>query len=81
MHSKIFQITEKKPLKENILNENTLGQGYGHYYDYCAEIDDEERKFHIANLIDNMLCRAVLFIHADGMPVRAGENALHMRSY
>lgn len=65
MHSKIFQITEKKPLTENILNENTLEQGDGHYYDYCAEIDDEERKFHIANLIDNILPKGMFDLVAE----------------
>lgn len=48
MHGKIFQITQEKVLKENFLNENTLKQGDGHYYDYCTEISDKERKFHIA---------------------------------
>lgn len=55
MHGKIFQITQEKVLKENFLNENTLKQGDGHYYDYCAEISDEERKFHIAYLVENIL--------------------------
>ena len=36
MHSKIFQITEESPLKDNILNDCTLEQGDGHYYDYCS---------------------------------------------
>lgn len=39
MHSKIFQITEERPLKDNILNDCTLEQGDGHYYDYCSEIE------------------------------------------
>ncbi len=55
MHSKIFQITEERPLKDNILNDRTLEQGDGHYYDYCSEIDEKERKFHIDNLINNIL--------------------------
>ena len=49
MHSKIFQITETRVDRDNYLNEDTLEQGDGHYYDYCSEIDEEERKFHIAN--------------------------------
>lgn len=52
MHSKIFQITETRVDRDNYLNEDTLEQGDGHYYDYCSEIDEEERKFHIANLIE-----------------------------
>ncbi len=55
MHSKIFQITETRVDRDNYLNEDTLEQGDGHYYDYCSEIDEEERKFHIANLIDKVL--------------------------
>jgi len=55
MHSKIFQITVEKPSKDNFLNENTLEQGDGHYYDYCSEINEEDRKFHISNLIDGIL--------------------------
>lgn len=49
MHSKIFQITETRVDRDNYLNEDTLEQGDGHYYDYCSEIDEEERKFHIDN--------------------------------
>ena len=55
MHSKIFQITETRVDRDNYLNEDTLEQGDGHYYDYCSEIDEEERKFHIANLIEKSL--------------------------
>ena len=43
MHSKIFQITETRVDRDNYLNEDTLEQGDGHYYDYCSEIDEEER--------------------------------------
>ena len=68
MHSKIFQITEERPLKDNILNDCTLEQGDGHYYDYCSEIDEEERKFHIANLIEKALPK--------GMFTLVGENTI-----
>ena len=44
MHSRIFQISKMWIEKENYLNEDTLHQGDGSFYDYCAEIDDEERK-------------------------------------
>lgn len=44
MHSKIFQIA-KEPVNEGCyLQEDTLTQGDGSFYDYCTEIDDEERK-------------------------------------
>lgn len=41
MHSRIFQISKMWIEKENYLNEDTLQQGDGSFYDYCAEIDDE----------------------------------------
>lgn len=68
MHSKIFQITETRVDKDYYLNENTLEQGDGHYYDYCSEIDEEERKFHIANLIEKALPK--------GMFTLVGENTI-----
>lgn len=68
MHSKIFQITETRVDRDNYLNEDTLEQGDGHYYDYCSEIDEEERKFHIANLIEKALPK--------GMFTLVGENTI-----
>lgn len=50
------------------MNEDTLEQGDGHYYDYCSEIDEEERKFHIANLIEKALPK--------GMFTLVGENTI-----
>lgn len=56
MHSKIFQITKVQVVDEDcFLNENTLEQGDSSYYDYCSEIDDEEREEHIAYLVENVL--------------------------
>lgn len=65
MHSKIFQITQTRASKEDYLNENTLEQGDGSYYDYCSEIDDEERKSHIANLVDNVLPKGMFELVED----------------
>lgn len=65
MHSKIFQITKEKPLKENFLNEDTLEQGDGNYYDYCSEIDEEDRKYHIDNLVNNILPKGMFELVAD----------------
>ena len=65
MHSKIFQITEEKPLKDNILNDCTLEQGDRHYYDYCSEIDEEERKSHNDNLINNILPKGMFELVSD----------------
>lgn len=52
MHSRIFQISKMWIEKENYLNEDTLHQGDGSFYDYCAEIDDEERKEDIRYLVN-----------------------------
>lgn len=49
MHSRIFQISTEPIDKENYLNEDTLQQGDGSFYDYCSEIDEEDRKEDIAN--------------------------------
>ena len=65
MHSKIFQITETRVDRDNYLNEDTLEQGDGHYYDYCSEIDEEERKFHIANLIEKSLPKGMFTLVAE----------------
>lgn len=55
MHSRIFQISKMWIGKENYLNEDTLHQGDGSFYDYCAEIDDEERKEDIRYLVNTAL--------------------------
>lgn len=55
MHSRIFQISTTRVDKENYLNEDTLQQGDGSFYDYCAKIDDEERKQDIADLVEYAL--------------------------
>ena len=49
MHSKIFQITRTRVDKDDYMNEDTLMQGDDSFFDYCAEIDDEERQYHIDN--------------------------------
>ena len=50
MHSRIFQISTEPIDKENYLNEDTLQQGDGSFYDYCSEIDEEDRKEDIAKV-------------------------------
>lgn len=42
MHAWVYQISDS-PIEE-IINENTLCQGEGTDYDYCAEISEDERK-------------------------------------
>ena len=51
MHSKIFQITRTRVSQDDYLNESTLAQGDNSFFDYCGEIDEAERKFHIDNLV------------------------------
>ena len=55
MHGKVFQITTERIAKENYLNEDTLSQGDYSFYDYCANIDDEERKDEIGWLVEHAL--------------------------
>lgn len=60
MHSKIFQITQKRVEKDCYLNEDTLMQGAGSFFDYCGEIDEEERQLHIENLVNGVLPKGCL---------------------
>ena len=55
MHAKVFQITRTRVDKENTLDENTLTQGDGSFYDYCSEISDETRKEMIDILVNELL--------------------------
>lgn len=41
--------------EENYQNEDTLNQGDDSLYDYCANINDEERKSEISNLVNSIL--------------------------
>lgn len=53
MHAWIYQISDT-PIKETI-NEDTLYQGDGTDYDYCAEISEEGRKSAIETLKGDIL--------------------------
>ena len=55
MHGKIFQITTAKVDEDCRLTEDTIKQGDGTNYDYCSEIDDEERQECISYLVDEVL--------------------------
>ena len=55
MHSVIFQITTKKLSGSNLLNEDTISQGDGTPYDYCSELNDDERKNAIETLVNEVL--------------------------
>ena len=66
MHSRIFQISTEPIDKENYLNEDTLQQGDGSFYDYCSEIDEENRKEDIANLVNYALPNGMVELISDG---------------
>lgn len=65
MHSKIFQITQKRVDKDNYLDDNTLTQGDGSFFDYCAEINDDERKENIAYLVNHVLPKGMFELTSD----------------
>lgn len=65
MHSRIFQISTTRVEKENYLNEDTLQQGDGSFYDYCANIGDEERKQDIADLVEYALPKGMFELTSD----------------
>ena len=65
MHSRIFQISTEPIDKENYLNEDTLQQGDGSFYDYCSEIDEENRKEDIANLVNYALPNGMFELISD----------------
>ena len=65
MHSRIFQISTMQIDKENYLNEDTLQQGDGSYYDYCSEISEETRKQDIRNLVNYALPKGMFELVGD----------------
>lgn len=65
MHSRIFQISTTRVEKDNYLNEDTLQQGDGSFYDYCANIGDEERKQDIADLVEYALPKGMFELTSD----------------
>lgn len=75
MHSKIFQITQTRVDKDNYLNEETLMQGCDSPFDYCAEIDEEERRFHIENLVNEVLPKGMFeFVSEDTIRYLGGAD-------
>ena len=58
MHSRIFQISTEPIDKEN-------QQGDGSFYDYCSEIDEEDRKEDIANLVNHALPKGMFELISD----------------
>lgn len=53
MHAWIFQLSEERI--EGYLCEDTLLQGDGSDYDYCAAISEEERKRAVCSLMEDIL--------------------------
>ena len=73
MHSRIFQISTMRIDKENYLNEDTLLQGDGSSYDYCANISDEIRKEDIADLVKYILPKGMFeLISEDTLRYKGG---------
>ncbi len=67
MHSRVFQISTEPIVKENYLNEDTLNQGDDAFYDYCANIDDDEREEDIACLVNETLPKGMFELVGDGI--------------
>ena len=65
MHAKVFQITCERVDKENTLNEDTLTQGDGSFYDYCSEITPEFRKAMIVILVNEILPKGMFTLIED----------------
>ena len=75
MHAKVFQITKQRVDKENTLDENTLTQGDGSYYDYCSEISDETRKEMIDYLVNELLPKGMFtLVGIDEMVYNGGAD-------
>lgn len=55
MHSSIFQISTQPIGKENYIDENTFIDGDFSFYDYCANMSDEQRKEEISDLVEYKL--------------------------
>lgn len=55
MHSTIIQITTEKVEKENFLTEDDVCTWEFRDIDYCSEIDEDERKDRITQLVNNWL--------------------------
>ena len=65
MHAKIFQITTVRVDEDDTLNEYTLAQGDGSFYDYCMEISEEDRKEMIAILVSDILPKGMFTLLGD----------------
>ncbi len=78
MHSRVFQISTEPILKENYLNEDTLNQGDNAFYDYCANIDEDERKEDIACLVNETLPKGMFELVGDDT-MRFNGNAEHWK--
>ena len=89
MHSKIFQITENRIESDCYLDEDTLTQGDGSFYDYCSNITDEERREMIKCLVEKVLPMGMFrLVNDDEMVYMGGSdewkekwvNAIHEKA-
>ena len=67
--------------KDNYLNEDTLTQGDGSFFDYCAEIDEEERKAQIENLVNSVLPEGMFELTSDDTIVYKGGADKWVKSF
>lgn len=65
MHAKVFQMTKQRVDEKNTLDENTLAQGDGSFYDYCSEITPEFRKAVIVILVNEILPKGMFTLLGD----------------
>lgn len=73
MRSVIFQITKNQVSGKNVLNEDTIMQGEGTSYDYCSEIDNEERENNIRTLVNEVMPEGMFeFVSQNAIKYKGG---------
>ena len=75
MHAKVFQITKARVDKDDILDENTLTQGDGSWYDYCQNVSKEYRTELIDYLVNTILPKGMFtLVDSDEMVYNGGAD-------
>ena len=65
MHSRIFQISTQPIDRENYIDENTFIDGDYSFYDYCANVSEDERKENIRSLLEYALPKGMFELTSD----------------
>lgn len=65
MHSKIYQITEVRIDKDKFITECTFIDERYDFYDYCADIDEDDRNHAIESLPKKLLPTGMFTLVAD----------------